>query len=162
VNEPRPAPQDISLSLTPAQLAALQMDIDWLGFRAAFRSRMVAQGLLTNQWRSPFEADMILSLVAQSWARGRAVTLKELASHLEAFVSDVTVKRHLDDMEAAGIIIRQVDSADRRRVLLIPTERLAEIGRIFLAAKIDIARRHGFVYDPERAAIAAAEIADKM
>lgn len=157
--EPRPAPQD---ALDAVQRAALMLDIEWFGFRSAFRKRMIDQGFLVNQWRSPLEADVILSLIAMNWAQGRAVTLKELASHLGEFVSNVTVKRHLDDMEYSGTIIRQVDPQDRRRVLLIPTERLAEIGRIFLTARIDIARRQGFVYDPERAAAEAWTLTDKM
>lgn len=143
------APQD---ALSAEQLAALMLDIEWFSFRSTFRQRMVEQGYLVNQWRSPLEADVILSLIAMNWAQGKAITLKELASHLGSFVSNVTVKRHLDDMEAMGTIIRQVDAKDRRRVLLMPTERLAEIGRIFLSARLDIARRQGFVYDPERAA----------
>jgi len=146
---PDPAPRT---ALNAEQLAALALDIEWFSFRSGFRQRMVDQGFLVNQWRSPLEADVILSLVAMRWAEGEAITLKELATHLGSFVSNVTVKRHLDDMEASGTIIRQTDPKDRRRVLLIPTERLAEIGRIFLAARLDIARRQGFVFDPERAA----------
>jgi hypothetical protein len=156
---PQPASRD---ALAPELLSALMLDIEWFDFRSSFRQRMVDQGYLVNRWRSPLEADVIMSFIAMAWAKGEAITLKELASLLGEFVSNVTVKRLLDDMEASGTIIRQTDASDRRRVLLIPTERLAEIGQIFLSARIEIARRRGFVYDPERAAAQAPEIAVKL
>jgi DNA-binding MarR family transcriptional regulator len=68
------------------------------------------------------------------------------------FATEATVSRHVDDMEAAGTLRRVPDAKDRRRLRLLPTERLAEIGRSFLQARVDIARRHGFVFCPTEAA----------
>jgi hypothetical protein len=154
-----PAPNNYREVLTEAQRAALNLDVAWLGFRAEFRKRMVQQGYLKHQWRSVFEADMIFSVVAVRWLASDPITLKELATYFEAFTTMVTVKRHIDDMEAAGTLLRVPDETDKRRLLLVPTSRLAEIGAIFLQARVDIARRQGFIYDPERA---AAELGDKL
>lgn len=65
--------------------------------------------------------------------------------------SNVTITRHIDDMVASGTLVRTPDAKDRRRLLLMPTQRLYEIGRIFLEARKEIGRKHGFVYDPDRA-----------
>jgi hypothetical protein len=138
--------------LTEAQRAALDLDVAWLSYRTAFRKRMVEQGYLKHYWRSVFEADMIFCLVAQRYLDGSPITLKELSTYFEVLATEVTVKRHIDDMVAAGTLLRVTDEKDRRRSFLIPTERLADIGQQFLQARIDLALSQGFVYDPERAA----------
>ena len=143
--------------LTIAQRAALDFDVAWLAYRTEFRRRMVEQGYLKHYWRSIFEADMIFCLVAQRYIDGSPVTLKELATHFSVLATEVTVKRHIDDMMAAGTVVRETDPKDRRRQLLYPTERLADIGRQFLQARVDIALANGFVFDPERAAAIRAE-----
>jgi DNA-binding MarR family transcriptional regulator len=94
---------------------------------------------------------MIFTLIGHKWLQGEILTVKQVATYFGAFISDVTVTRHLDDMVASGTLVRRPDPRDRRRLLLMPTHRLFEIGRIFLEARKDIARKHGFVYDPERA-----------
>lgn len=155
------APGDL---FPPDQLSALAGDIVWLEFRAEFRRLMIKQGFLKHPWRSIFEADMIFSLVGQRWLARNPITLKELATHFDAFTTEVTVKRHIDDMEAAGTLRRVPDPKDRRRLLLIPTPRLVEIARQFLSARVMIALAQGFVYDPERAAeiLARQKIGDKV
>ena len=95
---------------------------------------------------------MIFCLVAQRYLDDKPITLKELSTYFELLATEVTVKRHIDDMVAAGTIMRVVDQNDRRRQFLIPTERLADIGRQFLQARVDLALSQGFVFDPERAA----------
>ncbi|HEY8578229.1 MAG TPA: MarR family transcriptional regulator [Devosia sp.] len=147
---PQPAPT--SGVLSEEQRAALDLDVSWLFYRTEFRKRMVQEGYLKHYWRSVFEADMIFSLIAQRHLEGSPITLKELATYFKVLATEVTVKRHIDDMEGAGTVMRITDSRDRRRLFLVPTVRLAEIGRIFLQARVDLALDQGFVYDPERAA----------
>ncbi len=151
----QPAPTDNVL--TVSQRAALDLDVAWLSYRTEFRKRMVAEGYLKHYWRSIFEADMIFCLVAQRYLDEKPITLKELSTYFELLATEVTVKRHIDDMVAAGTIMRVVDQNDRRRQFLIPTERLADIGRQFLQARVDLALSQGFVFDPERAAAIRAE-----
>ena len=138
--------------LSIEQRAALDLDVAWLSYRTEFRKRMVQQGYLTHYWRSIFEADMIFCLAAQRYIDGSPITLKELSTYFEVLATPVTVKRHIDDMVAAGTLKRVTDESDRRRQFLIPTERLADIGRQFLQARVDHALAQGFVFDPERAA----------
>lgn len=148
------APEEL---FPPDQLSALAGDVAWL-------ESMISQGFLKHPWRSIFEADMIFSLVGQRWLARNPITLKELATHFEAFTTQVTVKRHIDDMEAAGTLRRVPDPEDRRRLLLIPTPRMVEIARRFLSARVMIALAHGFVYDPQRAAdiLARRKMGDKV
>jgi MarR family len=129
-----PLPAGFASSLTDAERAALALDVCWLQWRAEFRKQVLASGILRRGWRSVFEADMILSLIAFSWMNGRAITLKQLSTYFEPFATTTTVFRHLDDMEEAGIIHRVPDTQDKRRLLLIPTERLEHVGKAFLSA----------------------------
>lgn len=140
--------EEPSRVLTEEQRAALAVDVTWLAWRSEFRRRMIKEGMLKHPWRSVFEADMIFSMVAIRWLQGDPITLKELATHFQLFTTEATVSRHIDDMEASGTLCRLPDENDRRRLLLVPTERLAEIGRTFLQARADIARQHGFVFAP--------------
>ncbi len=148
------------VALNEAERATLATDVTWLEYRAGFRRRMMRDGFLKHPWRSIFEADMIFTLIGHKWLQGEILTAKQVATYFEAFTSDVTITRHIDDMVASGTLVRSPDPKDRRRLLLIPTQRLFEIGRIFLEARVAIAREHGFVYDPERAA--AEKIAVKL
>ncbi|MBN9058657.1 MULTISPECIES: MarR family transcriptional regulator [Kaistia] len=134
------------------QRALLALDVSWLEYRAEFRRQMIKQGFLKHPWRSIFEADMIFTLIGHKWLQGEILTVKQVATYFEAFTSDVTITRHIDDMVVSGTLVRTPDPKDRRRLLLMPTQRLFEIGRIFLEARKAIARRHGYVYDPARAA----------
>lgn len=143
---------EITGALTREQRAALDLDVAWLSYRTAFRKRMIEQGYLKHYWRSIFEADMIFCLVAQRYLDEQPITLKELSTYFAVLATEVTVKRHIDDMVAAGTVVRVQDAKDRRRQFLIPTERLADIGRQFLQARIDLALSQGFIYDPEQAA----------
>jgi len=133
------------------QRALLASDVSWLEYRAEFRRQMIKQGFLKHPWRSIFEADMIFTLIGHKWLQGEILTVKQVATYFEAFTSDVTITRHIDDMVASGTLVRTPDPKDRRRLLLMPTQRLFEIGRIFLQARKEIARRHGYVFDPARA-----------
>jgi hypothetical protein len=45
-----------------------------------------------------FKADMIFSIVAHHALKGTPITLKELATYFELFVTEATVSRHLDDI----------------------------------------------------------------
>ncbi|MDH7796018.1 MULTISPECIES: MarR family transcriptional regulator [unclassified Beijerinckia] len=139
------------VALDQEQRAVLASDVSWLEYRAEFRRHMIKGGFLKHPWRSIFEADMIFTLIGHKWLQGEILTVKQVATYFEAFTSDVTITRHIDDMVASGTLVRTPDPKDRRRLHLIPTQRLFEIGRIFLQARKDIARKHGFVYDPERA-----------
>lgn len=136
------------VELDEAQRALLASDVSWLEYRAEFRRQMIKAGFLKHPWRSIFEADMIFTLIGHKWLEGEILTVKQVATYFEAFTSEVTITRHVDDMEAAGTLVRKPDPKDRRRLLLMPTQRLFEIGRIFLRAREEIARRHGFVYAP--------------
>ena len=133
-------------TLDAQQRAALSADVAWVDRRADFRRKMVASGVMNRPWRSIFEADMILSIIAHRWLTGRLITHKELATYFELFATEATVSRHVTDMEEAGMIVRQIDPEDRRRILLVPTERLEVFGREFLQARIDIMRDHGFAW----------------
>ncbi|ODT26929.1 MAG: hypothetical protein ABS35_09965 [Kaistia sp. SCN 65-12] len=143
--------QHAAVALDPEQRALLASDVSWLEYRAEFRRQMIKQGFLKHPWRSIFEADMIFTLIGHKWLQGEILTVKQVATYFEAFTSDVTITRHIDDMVASGTLVRSPDPKDRRRLLLIPTQRLFEIGRIFLQARKEIARRHGYVFDPVRA-----------
>lgn len=140
------------VALDQEHRAVLASDVSWLEYRAEFRRQMIKGGFLKHPWRSIFEADMIFTLIGHKWLQGEILTVKEVATYFEAFTSNVTITRHIDDMVASGTLVRTPDTRDRRRLLLMPTQRLFEIGRIFLEARKEIGRRHGFVYDPERAA----------
>ncbi|MCX8568358.1 MULTISPECIES: MarR family transcriptional regulator [Hyphomicrobiales] len=139
------------VALDQEHRAVLASDVSWLEYRAEFRRQMIKSGFLKHPWRSIFEADMIFTLIGHKWLQGEILTVKEVATYFEAFTSNVTITRHIDDMVASGTLVRTPDTRDRRRLLLMPTQRLFEIGRIFLEARKEIGRRHGFVYDPDRA-----------
>lgn len=142
-----PSPLAASDSALDAQeRAALAIDISYVQWRAEFRRTVVASGVLNRPWRSVFEADMIFTIVAHRWLAGRPITHKELATYFELFATEATVSRHVDDMEDGGMIVRQTDPDDRRRILLLPTKRLEAIGREYLRTKIRIMRDHGFVW----------------
>lgn len=142
-----PSPLSAKTSTLDAQeRAALAVDVAWLQWRSEFRRTVVESGVIKRPWRSVFEADMIFSIVAHRWLNGRPITHKELATYFELFATEATVSRHIDDMEAGGMIVRQIDSDDRRRILLLPTERLETVGRAFLRGRKEILRRHGFVW----------------
>lgn len=126
--------------------AALAIDVAYVQWRSDFRRTMIASGVLNRPWRSVFEADMMFSIIAHRWLAGRAITHKELATYFELFVTEATVSRHLDDMEESGMIVRQTDPDDRRRIFLLPTRRLETIGHGYLQARIRIMREHGFVW----------------
>lgn len=135
------------VELDQAQRALLASDVSWLEYRAEFRRQMIKDGFLKHPWRSIFEADMIFTLIGHKWLGGEILTVKQVSTYFDAFTSEVTVTRHIDDMVASGTLVRRPDPKDRRRLLLIPTRRLFEIGRIFLHARKEIARQHGFVHE---------------
>ena len=89
---------------------------------------------------------MMFSIVAHRWLAERPITHKELATYFEIFVTEATVSRHLDDMEESGMIVRQTDPDDRRRIFLLPTRRLETIGHGYLQARIRLMRENGFVW----------------
>jgi hypothetical protein len=128
------------------QLAVLGIDLAWVQWRSEFRRKVVGSGVLRGPWRSVFEADMIFSIVGLRWVTGSAITLKELATYFQEFATEATVSRHVDDMEHAGMLIRRPDPNDRRRLLLVPTQRLESLGREFLQRRIEIMRENGFVW----------------
>jgi hypothetical protein len=136
-------------TLDTQERAALGIDVTWLQWRADFRRTVVASGVLKRPWRSVFEADMIFSIVAHRWLTGKPITHKELATYFEVFATEATVSRHVDDMEAGGMVVRQVDPEDRRRILLLPTARLEAIGHEYLRMRIAVMRKHGFVWAGE-------------
>ncbi|WP_421916994.1 MarR family transcriptional regulator [Mesorhizobium sp.] len=138
------------VALDPEQRALLAWDVSWLEYRAEFRRQMIKGGFLKHPWRSIFEADMIFTLIGHKWLQGEILTLKQVATYFKAFASEVTISRHIDDMVASSTLVRTPDPEDRRRLLLMPTQRLFEIGRIFLQARKEIARKHGYVFDPGR------------
>jgi hypothetical protein len=142
-----PVPLDRSHSTLDAeQRAALAIDVAYVQWRADFRRTVVASGVLNRPWRSVFEADMIFTIVAHRWIAGRPITHKELATYFDLFATEATVSRHVADMEDGGMIVRQTDPDDRRRIFLLPTKRLEAIGHEYLRAKIRIMREHGFVW----------------
>jgi DNA-binding HxlR family transcriptional regulator len=141
----RPVAADES-TLSPEERAALAIDVAWVDWRSQFRRKVLASGVLKRAWRSVFEADMIFSIVAHRWLSGQLITHKELATYFEQFATEATVSRHLSDMEEAGMIVRETDPNDRRRIFLRPTERLETVGREFLQARIHTMRAQGFVW----------------
>lgn len=126
--------------------AVLAIDVAYVQWRADFRRTVVASGVLNRPWRSVFEADMMFTIVAHRWLAGKPITHKELATYFELFATEATVSRHLDDMEESGMIVRQTDPDDRRRIFLLPTRRLETIGHGYAQARIRIMREHGFVW----------------
>jgi hypothetical protein len=150
ISSAAPVPLDRAESTLDAQeRAALAIDVAYVQWRAEFRRTVVASGVLNRPWRSVFEADMIFTIVAHRWLAGRPITHKELATYFELFATEATVSRHVDDMEDGGMIVRQIDPEDRRRILLLPTKRLEAIGHEYLRTKIRIMRDHGFVWAGE-------------
>lgn len=133
-------------TINAEERAALGIDVAYVQWRADFRRTVVASGVLNRPWRSVFEADMMFSIVAHRWLAERPITHKELATYFELFATEATVSRHLDDMEESGMIVRQTDPSDRRRIFLMPTRRLETIGHGYLQARIRIMREHGFVW----------------
>lgn len=143
-----PVPLDyLESTLDTQERAALGVEFAYVQWRAEFRRIVVASGVVERPWRSVFEADMIISIVAHRWLTGKPITHKEIATYFEVFATEATVSRHLDDMEAGGMIVRQTDPADRRRTFLLPTKRLEAIGHEFLRTKIRIMGEYGFVWD---------------
>jgi hypothetical protein len=142
-----PVTFDVSeCTINTEERAALAIDVAYVQWRADFRRTVVASGVLNRPWRSVFEADMMFSIVAHRWLDQRPITHKELATYFELFATEATVSRHLDDMEESGMIVRQTDPADRRRIFLLPTRRLETIGHGYLQARIRMMREHGFVW----------------
>ncbi len=133
-------------TLSSEERAALAIDVAWVDWRSAFRRKVLASGVLKRAWRSVFEADMIFSIVSHRWLTGQPITHKELATYFKQFATEATVSRHVSDMEEAGMIVRQTDPKDRRRIFLLPTERLETVGREFLQARIRTMREQGFVW----------------
>lgn len=160
-NKRKLAPQDISAArpdpldrhsennLNAEERAALAIDVAWIQWRSELRKKVVSSGVLRAPWRSVFEADMIFSIIGHRWLLGAPITLKELATYFEQFTTETTVSRHVDDMEYAGMLIREPDPADRRRLLLIPTSRLGIVAREFLQARLKILEECGFVWKGE-------------
>lgn len=138
--------------LSDAQLAALRGEVLWLETRSEFRRRTIADGHLRHPWRNVFEADMIFCVIGLRWFEGHPITMKELSLQMAALTSESTVSRHVDDMEAAGTVVRIPDEKDRRRILLIPTDRLIAIGRAFLDARLKTSAAQGFVFASPEAA----------
>jgi len=135
-----------SSALTEQERAALAIDVAWVEWRAEFRRKVVASGVMKRPWRSVFEADMIFSIVAHRWLAGRPITHKELATYFAEFATEATVSRHVEDMEYAGMLVRRTDEADKRRMFLLPTERLETVGREFLRSRIRLMAEHGFAW----------------
>jgi len=133
-------------TINTEERAALAIDVAYVQWRSDFRRTVIAAGVLNRPWRSVFEADMMFSIVAHRWLDQRPITHKELATYFELFATEATVSRHLDDMEESGMIVRQIDPADRRRIFLLPTRRLETIGHGYLQARIRMMREHGFVW----------------
>ena len=133
-------------TINAEERAALGIDVAYVQWRSDFRRTVIAAGVLNRPWRSVFEADMMFSIVAHRWLDERPITHKELATYFELFATEATVSRHLDDMEESGMIVRQTDPADRRRIFLLPTRRLETIGHGYLQARIRMMREHGFVW----------------
>lgn len=95
---------------------------------------------------------MIFCVIGLRWFEGHPITMKELSLQMAALTSESTVSRHVDDMEAAGTVVRIPDEKDRRRILLIPTDRLIAIGRAFLDARLKTSAAQGFVFASPEAA----------
>jgi len=155
VPEGEPASPDSGFppdALNDVQSQALAAELAWLDFRTRFEQHMGQFDTPMLQFRNVFECDSICLLIVSRWLEGKPTTLKELATYFARFCTEVTIKRQLDELEIGGLITRQTDATDRRRQLLVPTGNLAEVGRLYLQARIDTALAHGFVYDPERAA----------
>jgi len=139
------APLDSDLDAQ--ERALLAIDVAWVQWRSEFRQKLFKDGVLDRPLRSVFEADMIFSIVAHHALKGRPVTLKELATYFGMIATEATVSRHIDDMEAGGLVERRIDEGDRRRMFLMPTRRLEGLGHDFQQARLRILRENGFVWN---------------
>jgi hypothetical protein len=117
-------PPDEEPSVNPAEL------------RAALRARRLRDGLLGPGWFADPVWDMLLDLFAAE-LEGRDVSISSLC--IAAAVAPTTALRQAGRMEAAGLIGRRPDPADRRRVFL----RLAPETRARLARHLAELRRLG-------------------
>lgn len=127
--------------------ALLAIDVAWVQWRSDFRQKLFKDGILGRPMRSVFEADMIFSIIAHHALKGRPITLKELATYFGMIATEATVSRHIDDMEAGGLVQRRIDESDRRRMFLFPTRRLEGLGHEFQQARLRIMRENGFVWN---------------
>src|SRR5690349_10902537 len=93
--------------LTQEQLAALEMEIEWLNFRSDFERRMAQDVMVRAHSRNVFETDMVCAMVLARYLEGRPITLKEMTTYFMQFITEATLSRHLDDMEAAGALVKQ-------------------------------------------------------
>ena len=147
-----PGPEHPDFLLSMQQYALLKSTVTWTEWRAAYRSRMIAAGVIDRGFRSVFEGDQILSMIGLRFIADDPITLKELASYFDVFITEPTVSRHVSDMQAMGLIERVRDEKDRRRILLILTKTAFELAREYLQSQVDFLARAGFVYDPNVAA----------
>ncbi|WP_441986268.1 MarR family transcriptional regulator [Microvirga sp. 2YAF29] len=137
--------------LSQEQLAALEMEVSWLMFRSIFEERMAGDAMIRPHSRNVFESDMVCAIVLARYLEDRPITLKEMTTYFMQFITEATLSRHLDDMEAAGALVRVQDLQDRRRLLLIPTDKEAAPAQMYLQGRLDVMLNAGFVYDPEEA-----------
>jgi MarR family transcriptional regulator for hemolysin len=110
--------------------------------RSAFEGALVAAGGSLGTW-----------IVLGALTDVGCVTQAALASHVH--LEGATITHHVDRLEAAGLVTRRLDPADRRVRMLELTEAGAELHARLLSAVVELQRTVMAGLDPaDRAAIA--------
>lgn len=129
----------------PEAAAAEGVELGRLLRRAARAANQVYRRRVMELQLTPRQAAAILALVESP-----GLTLSALADALGA--DQATASGLVDRLVAAGLTQRQTDLADRRRVMLLPTEKAQQLAEGLISARHAAEDRIRAVLGPRRAA----------